>query len=505
MLEAGFAQMRFAASILFGTRFSLRSLDRLIASLQATQREFGILDSEGRNLLGSPHLDEQTRRAMHLRRFRAQAARAARETVYYHRLFEHLGLDPGRVRYEEIAQLPLTLKAALRSDPEAFVCRTAQPYLRALTTGTTGRPTSVSFSTYELRVYAALTAISALFSGEITQEDIVQISTSSRGTLGNASLAGACAHIGALVYFAGVTEPAHALALLAEQHHLPGKKARTSVLYTYPSYLGTLIECGLALGYHPGDFGLERIFVGGEIVTEGLKARSQQLFGAASVLEGGYGMTEIWPFGGQLCEQGHLHFEVSQGLLEVYNVETAAPAVAGETGTIVATPFFPYRETTLVLRYETGDVAQQLAEPLTCRLRHLPATSRLLGKLGLSMRHEHGWTYPRQIAEALEALEEVPLPARYGFWAIPGGVAVEVVVRQATLHARHRIETSLLERDVPIQDVHLLEHRSQVQHPMPLRGDLREQTFNVETNNHPLAGEASLLQHLAKTTRTGGP
>ena len=75
MLETGFAQIRFAASILFGTRFSLRSLDHLIASLQATQREFGFLRSEGRDLLVSPQLDEQTRRAMQLRRFRSQAVR----------------------------------------------------------------------------------------------------------------------------------------------------------------------------------------------------------------------------------------------------------------------------------------------------------------------------------------------------------------------------------------------------------------------------------------------
>jgi phenylacetate-coenzyme A ligase PaaK-like adenylate-forming protein len=504
MLETGFAQIRFAASILFGTRFSLRSLDQLIASLQATQREFGFLRSEGRDLLVSPQLDEQTRRAMQLRRFRSQAVHAVRETVYYQRLFERLGLDPGRVRYEEIAHLPLTPKADLRSDPEAFVCHTAHPSLRALTTGTTGWPTSVSFSAYELRVYVALTAISALFSGEITSEDIVQMSTSSRGTLGNVCLAGACAQLGALVYLAGVTEPAHALALLAEKHHLTGKKTLTSVLYTYPSYLGELIEYGLARGYRPDDFGLERIFVGGEVVTDGLKARCQQLFGAARVLEGGYGMTEIWPFGGQLCEQGHLHFEVSQGLLEVSNFETAAPALAGETGIIVATPFRPYRETTLVLRYETRDVVNLLAEPLTCRMRHLPATSRLLGKLGLSVRHECGWTYPRQIAEALEALEEVPLPARYGYWAVPQGVAIEVVVRQATLEARHRIETSLQEQGVPIQALHLLEDRSQLRHPMPLRGDLREHVFGTLTMDRPLTSERSLPQ-AAEAMRKGEP
>ena len=441
---------------------------------------------------------------MQLRRFREQAGRAARETAYYQRLFERLELDPARLRSEEIARLPLTPKEDLRTDPDAFVCRTAKPYLCALTMGTTGWPTSVTFSEYELRVYFALTAISSFFSREIQAEDIVQISTSARGTLGNVCLVGACAHLGAMVYLAGVIEPAHALALLTEQQNLPGKKPRTSVLYTYPSYLGELLECGLSLGYGPVDFGLERILVGGEVVTEGLKVRSQQLFGPARVLEGGYGVTEIWPFGGRLCEAGHLHFEVSQGLLEVQNHETAAPALPGETGTIVATPFPPYRETTLVLRYDTRDVVRVLPEPLTCTLRHQPATSPLLGKLGLSVRHERGWTYPRQLAEALEALEEVPLPARYGCWALPGGVAVEVVVRDATLQARRRIETSMEEREVPVRELRLIEDPSLLLHPTPLRGDLREQSFSTSVRDWPPTTKASILERPSEETRTGG-
>src|SRR5256884_479565 len=399
MLETGLAQLRFAASIVLGTRFSLRSFDRLISSLQETRHEFGFLSAEGRDLLAGPTLDEESRRTIQLRRFRSQAMRAARETAYYQRIFERLSLHPGRLRYEEIAGLPLTPKADLRAEPDAFVCRNARPYLRALTTGTTGWPTSVSFSSYELRVYFALAAITALFRGELEAEDIVQLSTSSRGTLGNVCLAGACAHLGAMVYLAGVTEPTLALGLLAQKHHLAGKKPQTSVLYTYPSYLGELVESGSAQGYRPTDFGLERVYVGGEVVTEGLKARSQQLFGAARVLEGGYGMTELWPFGGQFCEHGHLHFEVSQGLVEVYNGETGAPALPGEAGTIVATPFFPYRETTLLLRYNTEDMVCVLAESPTCTLRHLPATSPLLGTLALSVRYEQGWTYPRPVAE----------------------------------------------------------------------------------------------------------
>jgi phenylacetate-CoA ligase len=135
MLETVAAQLRYTASVVFGLPFSARSLDRLVDALLATHREFGMVAREGAELLSGPELDEETRREMQLRRFRTQAVRAARETAYYRRLFEQLGLDPARLRYEDIQRIPLTPKEALRGDPDAFGCRSAQP---------AGRPASAS-------------------------------------------------------------------------------------------------------------------------------------------------------------------------------------------------------------------------------------------------------------------------------------------------------------------------------------------------------------------------
>ncbi len=485
MLETIYDQLRFAASVVFGFPFNQRSLERLIGALLATQREFGAIGAEAGELLAGPVPDEETRREVQLRRFRTQAVRAARETAYYSQLFERLALDPARLAYEDISRLPVTTKEALRADPDAFVRRTSQPVFRTTTTGTTGRPTSICFSAEEMRTFIALTAIGLLLQRRISPADIVQISTSSRATLGNTCFAGACARVGALVYQAGLVEPEHSLALLAEARHVAGKKSRTSILSIYPSYLGELVECGLQLGYRPTDFGLERIAVGGEIVTAGLKARCQALFGPVQFDEG-FGMTEPWPFGGTLCAEGHLHFEISHGLLEVLKLEDSVPADPGEPGTLVLTPFPPYRQTTILLRYDTQDVVYPISGTLTCSLRHLPATSDLLGKLRLSVRYsakrsassEHGWTFPRDILEALEAVKVVPLPARCGFWAVAGGVAVEVVVRRNTPSVRRHIGLSLEERGVPLRELHLVEDRSQLQRPFPLRSDLREAMFS---------------------------
>jgi len=476
MLETGLAQLRFAASMLFSLPLSVGALERLVDAALDTRREFGAIGPAAAEFLGGPPLDEEARREMQLRRFRSQAVTAARETPYYAGLFEKVGLDPQRLRFEDIARIPVTPKAAMRNTPDAFVRRSALPAFRTMTTGTTGRPTSTYFSAHEMQTTALLSALTFLQEGQIGPDDIVQISTSSRATLGNACFSQACQRIGAAWYLAGLVQPAQALALLAEEHHLPGKKPRTSFLSTYPSYLGELVECGLAAGYRPADFGLERISVGGEVVTAGLKARAQQLFGPVAFNEG-FGMTEIWPLGATRCAAGHLHFEPTQGLIEVLNPETSGPAQPGEAGTLVATPFWPYREASVVLRYDTEDVVAPVAGPLTCRLADWPATSDIRGKLRLSVRHDLGWTYPRDVLEALEAVEAVPLPARCGFWAVSGGVGVEVVVRAATPLVRGKLESALEAQGVPLCGLRLLEDLRQLQHPLPLRCDLREDSF----------------------------
>ncbi|HET8682848.1 MAG TPA: AMP-binding protein, partial [Micromonosporaceae bacterium] len=454
------------------------ALDRLVAAARETQREFGTIGADGDPLLGGPALDDETRRELHLRRFRQQATRAARETAYYGRLFAHLSLDPARLRYDDIQHLPPTPKAALRADPDAFVRRTARPQLRCLTTGTTGSPTGVYFSAAELHAMVALSALGFLLHRQIEPTDVVHLGTSAGATLGNLGLAGACARIGALADPAGLVEPARTLALLAEPRRLAGKKPRASILSTYPSYLGQLVECGLRLGYRPADFGLERIFLGGELATAGLLRRCRALFGAVECVES-YAMTETLPFGGARCEGGHLHFEASHGLLEVRDPETGAPARAGEAGTLVATPLPPYRETTLLLRYDTEDVVRPLAGPLGCGLRTLTATTNLLGKLPLAVRHADGWTFPRDVAEALEAVEAVPLPARYGFRAVPGGVAVEVVARHDGAAARRAIAAALEGRGVPLRALRVVAEPNELQRPVPLRCDLRETGFGT--------------------------
>ena len=87
---------------------------------------------------------------------------------------------------------------------------------------------------------------------------------------------------------------------------------------------------------------------------------------------------------------------------------------------------------------------------------------------------------------------------------MPGGLAVEVLVREATPQAHRTIATSLEAQDVPVRELHLVEDRRQLQSPMPLRGDLREQTFSLPRLDHPAINQMSVRKRVPEATLTGG-
>ncbi len=427
MLAAALAQLRVAVAAVRGRPVPLSALDRLTEAALATRHEFGSVGPDGAEAVAGPPLDPATLRDVQLRRFRTQANRAARDTAYYAARFTELGVDPANSTGTVSPAPPHP-----ENRPPRRPRRLRPPRYHPRSPRHHPRHDRFPHRRLLLRRRAATIAAHAglgfAVSGHLDATDIVQINTSARGLLGNWSLTSGAARIGALVQPVGTVDPALALSLLAHDLRIPGKKPKVSAISTYPSYLGALVEAAPALGYTAADFALHRIMVGGEIVTQGLKDRARRLFGEVAFDEG-WAMSETFPCGGTLCEAGHLHTDPSHALVEVLDPLTHDPTPPGRVGTLVVTPFPALRETTLLLRYDTEDVVRTLAAPPTCSRRTHPATSDLLGKRRLAVSHDAGSTYPRDVLEALESVESVPLPARCGFWAIPGGLAVEVAVR----------------------------------------------------------------------------
>lgn len=412
MLDTAVRQLRHGLSVATGRRIRVADVLALVNHLRATTTEFGRLE-RGQMLeaLGAA-VDPEFRRSMDERRWRAAVRRAYAETPYYRGALDRLGLRPADLTLDRIGELPPTPKSALRALPEAFVSSRAEPALQACTTGTTGTPTSCWFSEYELDLAAAYGALSLLINVGIGAQDVIGVCSSSRAVLGGHTFLRAVRLAGAATVVSGVIDPAETLSRLATPVHLARKKPRISVLLTFPSYLGVLIQTAEQLGYTTGDFAVEKILTGGEVLSDALRRRVETFFGAE--ICDSYAMTEVFPVGGQVCSQRHLHFAADQGLVEVLDPVTFTATEPGAVGSLVITPFFPYRETTLLLRLATGDLVRRLVERPTCELASLPATSPVLGKAVLSSGIGTRPLYQRDVLDLLEAQPELPAPTRYG-------------------------------------------------------------------------------------------
>ena len=162
-------------------------------------------------------------------------------------------------------------------------------------------------------------------------------------------------------------------------------------------------------------------------------------------------MTETWPLGGRALPGRPPALRALAGAGRGARSETGPPARPGRGwhDRRDAVPAVPRRRRSCSAT--TPRIWSGAGRAAGCGLGHLPATTDLLGKRRLAVRHDDGWLLPRDVLEALEAIEDVPLPARCGFWAGSGGVAVEAVVRHTTPDVRSSIMLGL--RGVPVREL----------------------------------------------------
>ncbi|MEV4759268.1 hypothetical protein AB0J86_29800 [Micromonospora sp. NPDC049559] len=474
MFATAIHQLRYAAGLLRGEEMPVASLARLARDLVATVAEFGEPGEDSQLLPGQQQApDPEVARTITTRSLRKTAGRAAARTAYYARLFADGAPPPAELTLESWTELPVTPKAALRGMPAAFVAAGVEPALLALTTGTTGQPTSVWFSRRELELLTALNTISAVLSQRLRPGHVVAFAGSSRATVPLLGVGTAVPAVGATFVQFGTIEPRVAVERLAAPLPLPGSPRQVTHLTANTSYLAALVAVAEREGWRPADFGLESIQVGGEVLTEALRARAAAVFGAEVNI--GYLLTEAVPAGAARCTAGHLHYGREFAHFEFLDPVTYRPAEPGGTGIVVITPFVPYRECTLLLRYATGDLVRLLDTAPTCELAAIPATSDVIGRYTgeLSLRVPH-----RDVLEVLDAEPAVPLPVRYALVDQRLGPVLHVSVERSSPALLARLEEAVAARGLDICGVMLHEDAADLPRTPPLRADLTERSFD---------------------------
>jgi len=406
MFETGIRQFRMAMGMIRGRRLDTRNIGRLVGDALATIAEFGEPGADAQQLIDGPLADPGERAEFVKHAVRRTARRLDVHSPFYARRFAAAHVQPGKLDLAALRAIPVTTKRDLTERPGDFLCTDTAGVLTTRTTGTTGRPTEIRLSRYELELWAGLSALSSVLRDELRPGDVMQVNMSSRATVGMHLTAAICRLVGAVCRPLGIVSPDEALDSLAD--------GGTTLLSAPPSYLAGLVMAARRAGCGPGDFQLRRIVAGGEILSPSLAQAACGTLGVPRV-DDGFSMTEVIPVTGRTCSQAHLHHDLNTGLTELLDLRTGEPAAPGALGTVVITPYFPYRDCMPVFRYDTRDVARCLPdEPLSCELAGIPAMSHVLGKADHVLDLGAGEVItPRQLVHAIEALPTAPWPARY--------------------------------------------------------------------------------------------
>ncbi|HEY2671617.1 MAG TPA: AMP-binding protein [Rugosimonospora sp.] len=468
MLETGVRQLRMALAMVWGRRLNTGNLARLVADCLATLEEFGEPGADAGEVIDGPLADPAARLDFATRGLRRTAVRLAAQSPFYARRFAAAGVNPGRLDPAGLHAIPVTVKQDLIQRPDDFQCADVSRYLATRTTGTTGRPAEIWLSRYEMELWSAMGALAGVLRGELMPDDVLQVNVSSRAT-GSVHLnVAGCRLVGAACRVLGIVPPDEALDSLTQQG--------ATQLTTSASYLGELETAARRRGMGPNDFQLRSIDVGGEVLSTSLAAAARDTFGV-TIIRDLYAMTEVVPVFGRTCTQGHLHFDINMGLVEYLDPHTGQPAEPGALATVVATPFFPYRDCTPVFRYDTRDVVRRLPdETLTCEVAALPGTGPIEGKAdGLLHLGPHDVVTPRQLIEAIEALPTRPWPARYKATVHDGHLGLTVPA--STVSGLNDADVARHFTDRGLEVTLTLVDDDEATTLRPVRADLHETTF----------------------------
>jgi phenylacetate-coenzyme A ligase PaaK-like adenylate-forming protein len=468
MFETGVRQIRMAVGMVTGRRLSTRNLGKLVDDALATLAEFGEPGTDAQAMLGGPLPDPEEQREFTLRGLRRTARRLATKSPFYARRLAAVGTEPRRLDTETLRAIPVTTKRDLVERPEDFLCTDTERYLSTRTTGTTGKPAEVWMSRYEIELWSTLGALGALIRDELRPIDVMQVNMSSRAIAATHLSAAICRHTNTACRLLGIQAPDEALDSLTE--------GGATILSTYPSYLAELVVAARRRGMRAEDFKLRRVTVGGEVLSPSLFDAACRLFGVPQIVDS-FSMTEVIPVTANTCEQRHVHHDVTTGLTELLDLRTGEPAEAGALGTIVITPFFPYRDCMPVMRYDTRDVARRLdTDTLTCELAGFPATSQILGKADSLIELGAGTVImPRELVDTIEALPTEPWPARYSAAVVDGRLRITLPVSAidgfGEAAAQRHFEAAGLDADLVIVG------NDQAMSLRRVRSDLHETSF----------------------------
>ena len=217
---------------------------------------------------------------------------------------------------------------------------------------------------------------------------------------------------------------------------------RPGVIAGAASYIVHLSEVAAEMGVDLSACGLRAVTSFGEpgAAIEATHATIGERFGVEQIVDG-YGLTEVWPLGGNCPQSRALHIPEDVVAVESIDPESGAPVAEGEPGEIVLTTLVG--DSHPLLRYRTRDVGRLIVgEPCACGST-FARIERIEGRTDDMIWYRGANFFPSAVEEIVRRQEGLSPEYRIVLDDGPRGLPVVTIQVEGDTRLRARVRESL--------------------------------------------------------------
>ena len=365
---------------------------------------------------------------------RAHALYCREHSPYYREVLRDRELPLDGKMEELLSSLPLTRKCDIERANDTFCAVRAEQIVDVvMSSGTTGRPTKITYTEHDLQ-RLAYNEEKAFLSCGLGRDDVLLLTC----TMDRCFVAGLAYFLGSRSLGAACIRNGHGT---LDSHAEMIKRTNPTAVVGVPSFLRKLGSHLKDRGIDPAGTSVTRIVA----IGEPLRDREMNLSRVGQDIERTWGARVYSTYASSetittFCEcveqnGGHLHPDLA--VVEIID-ERGNRLAAGEIGEVVVTPLAV--EGMPLLRFRTGDVSFLLDQPCDCG-RNAVRLGPVLGRKSEMLKVRGTTLYPPAILAALAEIDGVT-----DFYV--SARSTETLSDEVTAHVALRDKTSLSAEDI---------------------------------------------------------
>lgn len=319
----------------------------------------------------------------------------------YRRKMDEAGVKPEHIRsLKDLSLLPFITKQDMRDNYPFGLLAVDREELNRIhaSSGTTGKPTVVAYTKYDLKNWTECVSRIACMGGA-TSKDVAQICFGYGMFTGALGLHYGLENIGAAIIPSSTGN--------SEKQLMFMRDFGTTLLVATPSYALRLAEVAESIGIDPKkDLKVKIGLLGSELLTESMRAEMHKVWGEDMLVTSNYGMSELMGPGvsGECEYLCGMHINEDYFIPEIIDAKTGEVLPEGEKGELVITCI--KKDALPLIRYRTKDITRLIYEPCKCG-RTLCRMENLLGRTDDMLKVRGVNVFPGQIEEVILGFDEL--------------------------------------------------------------------------------------------------